>query len=213
MQWKGKHWDALTDLTTREMDVEGALRAGKTTVCLWREYNAIANHPGICILLARWTDSGVYGLVVPLFVAICEQAGIDLKNRWHADEEFYQMPNGSRVYVRGLKSQEASQRYSKLRGLTLARVYIDQAEEVPKDVYLELAARLSQKGFPHQITISPQSVDEDHWIAKEFPENLKDMGFGGICPSASTTTRTTSPPRLFPTLSACIPKDTRSTSR
>ncbi len=174
MQWKGKHWEALTDRTTREMDVEGALRAGKTTVCLWREYNAVADHPGINILLARWTDSGVYGLVVPLFAAICEQAGIDLKNRWHADEEYYDLPNQSRVYVRGLKAQEASQRYSKFRGLTLARIYIDQAEEVPKDVYLELAARLSQKGFPHQITISPQSVDEDHWIAHEFPERGTD---------------------------------------
>jgi hypothetical protein len=156
------------------MDVEGALRAGKTTLCLWREYNAVASTPGIYILLARWTDSGVYGLVVPLFTAICEQAGIDLKGRWHADEEYFQMPNGSRVYVRGLKAQEASQRYSKFRGLTLARIYIDQAEEVPKDVYLELAARLSQKGFPHQITISPQSVDEDHWIAREFPEQGTD---------------------------------------
>ncbi len=174
MKWKGRHWDALTDHTTREMDVEGALRAGKTTVCLWREYDAAANHPGIYILLARWSDSGVYSLVVPLFTAICEQAGIDLKNRWHADEEYYQLPNGSRVYVRGLKAQEASQRYSKFRGLTLGRIYIDQAEEVPKDVYLELAARLSQKGFPHQITISPQSVDEDHWIAKEFPEKNVD---------------------------------------
>ena len=174
MKWKGVHWDALTDLTTREMDIEGALRAGKTTVCLWREYNAVAAHPGIHILLARWTDSGVYGLVVPLFTAICLQAGIDLKNRWHADEEYYELPNRSRVYVRGLKTQEQSQRYAKLRGLTLARVYIDQAEEVPKDIYLELAARLSQKGFPHQITISPQSVDEDHWIAKEFPEHNTD---------------------------------------
>ena len=65
-------------------------------------------------------------------------------------------------------------KYSKFRGLTLARVYLDQAEEVDEDVYKELAIRLSQKGYPHQITISPQSVDEGHWIADTFPENGTD---------------------------------------
>ena len=169
MRWVGKHSDALSDVTTREMDIEGAVRSGKTTVCLWREYNAAKDYPGIHILLARWTDSGVYGLVTPLWAHICSQAGLALK--WHADEEYYQLENGSRVYVRGLKAQDQTLRYSKLRGLTLARVYVDQAEEIPRDIYLELAARLSQPGFPHQITISPQSVSENHWIAEEFPED------------------------------------------
>lgn len=168
MVWKGKHADALQDFKTRELDIEGAVRAGKTTLCLRRELRATQQWPGIKILLARWTDSGVYGLLVPLWVRMCEAAGIRLK--WHADEEYYELPNGSQVYVRGLKSQDQTLRYSKFRGLTLARVYVDQAEEIPHDIYLELAARLSQLGFPHQITISPQSVSENHWIAREFPD-------------------------------------------
>lgn len=166
MVWRGKHAEALVD-STRELNVEGAIRAGKTTVCLWRELNAALAHPGIHALFARWTDIGVYGLVMPLWRHICEQAGVRLK--WYPDEEYDLLPNGSRVYVRGLKSQDQTLRYSKLRGLTLARVYVDQAEELPRDIYLELAGRLSQPGFPHQITISPQSVEEGHWIAKEFP--------------------------------------------
>ena len=167
MDWVGRHWDAFEDLTTRELDIEGAVRAGKTTVCLWREHTVCVAQPGIHILLARWTDSGVYGLLVPLWKRICEQAATRLF--WHADEEYFELTNGSCVYVRGLKSQDQTLRYSKFRGLTLARVYVDQAEEIPHDVYLELAARLSQPGHAHQITISPQAVDEQHWIAKEFP--------------------------------------------
>lgn len=168
MRWRGKHSDALLDVTTREMDVEGAVRAGKTTVCLWRELNAAITHPGIHILICRWTDSGVDGLVKPLWRDICAKAGIRLD--WHSDEAYDELRDyGSRVFFRGLKTQDQTQRYSKLRGLTLARVYADQAEEIPQDIYLELAARLSQKDFPHQITISPQSVAVDHWIAKEFP--------------------------------------------
>lgn len=169
MVWRGKHSSALLDTTTRELDIEGAVRAGKTTVCLWRELNACLAHPGIHGLLARWTDTGVYGLVLPVWRAICQQAGVRLT--WHADEAYDELANGSRMYVRGLKSQDQTLRYSKIRGLTLSRVYVDQAEEVPHDIYLELAARLSQPGYPHQITISPQSVADDHWIAHEYPED------------------------------------------
>ena len=162
----GKHADAW-GATEHELDIEGAIRSGKTTECLAREAAACIDNPGIYTLLARWTDSGVYGLVTPLWVQICEKAGIALK--WHSDEEYYELENGSRAYVRGLKAQDQTLRYSKFRGLTLSRVYVDQAEEIPRDVYLELAARLSQPGFEHQITISPQSVNENHWIAEEFP--------------------------------------------
>lgn len=169
MVWKGKHSAALLDTTTREIDIEGAVRAGKTTACLWREFNACQAFPGIHILLARWTDSGVYGLLLPLWRRICDEAGVPLI--WHGDEEYDELPNGSQVFVRGLKAQDQTLRYSKFRGLTLARVYVDQAEEIPHDIYLELAARLSQPGFPHQITISPQSVSDNHWIAREFPAN------------------------------------------
>lgn len=172
MRWRGKHSDALQDMTTREIDIEGAIRAGKTTLCLWREFNAALAYPGIHILLARWTDDGVYGLVVPLWRAICEQAGQALS--WNPHEAYDELRNGTRVYVRGLKSVDQTLRYSKFRGLDLARVYIDQAEEVPQDVYMELSGRLSQKNFPHQTTISPQSVETDHWIAREFPERGGD---------------------------------------
>ena len=74
-----------------------------------------------------------------------------------------------RAPTSGLKAQDAQTRYAKFRGLTLARAYIDQAEEVPRDIYHELKARLSQKDMPHQIVITPQAVEETHWIAKEFP--------------------------------------------
>mgnify|MGYP003344483970 CR=1 FL=1 len=174
MRWRGKHADALEDYATRELDIEGAIRAGKTTLCLWREFNAAIDYPGIHTLLARWTDTGVYGLVLPLWRRICEQAGVRLK--WHSDEEYDELPNSSRIYVRGLKAHDQTMRYSKFRGLTLSRVYIDQAEEIPHDVYLEVAGRLSQPGdYPKQITISPQSVEEGHWIAREFPPDNRHL--------------------------------------
>jgi hypothetical protein len=68
-------------------------------------------------------------------------------------------------------TQDQTNPFRKFRGLTLSDVYIDQAEELPHEVYQELVLRLSQVGFPHQIVLSPQTVGEDHWIAKEFPHD------------------------------------------
>jgi hypothetical protein len=166
MQWRGLQADAMQD-TTRELDIEGALRASKTTICLWKELNACLANPGIHGMLCRWSDDATHGILKPVWRAICRQAGVRLT--WHGDEQYDELDNGSWMYIRGLRSQDQTTRYSKFRGLTLARAYIDQAEEVPRDVYLELAARLSQSGHPHQIVISPNAVEETHWIAQEFP--------------------------------------------
>ena len=153
--------------TTRELDIEGALRASKTTICLWKILNACLEHPGIHCLISRYSDQVTHSLLAPVWRTICQDAGVRLT--WNAREQYDQLPNGSIVYIMGLKAQDQIARYSRFRGLTLAMIYLDQAEEVPEDVYLELAARLSQKGHPHQIIISPNSVEVTHWIAKAFP--------------------------------------------
>jgi hypothetical protein len=168
-RWRGPQSAILLD-TTRERDVEGAIRSGKTTVCLWAELTAGLSDPGVIGFLARWSKDALDGILKPAWRAICEEAGVVVD--WNAAEEYDELPNGSKFYLRSLKTQDQISRYSRFRGLTLGRVYVDQAEELPKDVYLELAGRLSQPGHRQQITISPNAVDDDHWIAKEFPEHL-----------------------------------------
>jgi len=171
IRWRGIQSAILLD-PTRELDVEGALRASKTTVCLWKELNAALEQPGIHSLIARWTDDATEKILKPIWRSICQQAGVRLT--WNSSEGYDELSNKSRVYVLGLKTQDQTNRYAKFRGLTLARVYVDQAEELPQDIYLELAARLSQSGYAHQIVISPNSVNEDHWIASEFPADNRN---------------------------------------
>lgn len=167
MVWRGKQSEALLDETTA-LDLEGAFRASKTTICLWREFNALKTYPGTHSILSRWTDDATFGVLRPVWRSVLDKAGESVK--WNGIEGYDQFSNGSRAYIRGLKAAEQTARYSKFRGLTLGRAYVDQAEEIPRDVYYELKARLSQPGtFPHTITISPNSVDEGHWIAHEFP--------------------------------------------
>jgi hypothetical protein len=155
----------------RCQDFEGAIRCGKSTVAMLKVWLFALKYPGICMLVCRWKDSDVNGQLRKLWREVGAWFPADCQPTWDGQEESYLFPHGSLVYMRSLKSSEETARYSKFRGLTLAVVYIDQAEEVPEDVYVELKGRLSQPGMPHQIILSPNPVDDDHWIANHFPED------------------------------------------
>lgn len=164
---RGALWDFVTDETTRHVDLEGAIRSGKTTACLWKVIHSLTQHDGIQWLLCRYSDAETRTKLRPRFAELCVEAGI--VPAWNAQEMAYDFANGSRAYVFGLKTQDQVTRYAKLRGMTLAGVYVDQAEELPQDVYDELRGRLSQSGMPHQLILSPNPPSEDHWISREFP--------------------------------------------
>jgi hypothetical protein len=166
--------------TTRFIDLEGALNCGKTTACLWKEFHAASEwYPGIWSFIGRYSDGDNAAKLLPAWERIVREAGVAL--RWNAKELCYEFPNGpddkqpyeagSRVYSFGLKSPDALSRYAKLRGLGVSRIYIDQAEELPEDFFPELVQRLRQNGFPHQLTLSPNPLDVNSWLAEEFPED------------------------------------------
>ena len=62
---------------------------------------------------------GAMGASKPKF-NVC---GVECIAQWNAQEFYDELPNGSRVYLFGLKAQDASARYAKLRGLTLAGIF------------------------------------------------------------------------------------------
>lgn len=154
------------------IDYEGAVRAGKTTAPASKACDYAIQFPGIHMAAARWKDADLWAQVVPAWRDMVRRYG--LKTKWNPDQ-FYDeiLPYGSRMYLRGLHTNELDSRYSKLAGLTLAVLWVDQPEEVPEDVIdAYVPARLSQPGFPHEVWFTPNPVDEtDHWIARWFPND------------------------------------------
>jgi hypothetical protein len=159
--------------TERFVDFEGAIRAGKTTPLIWKMINYCVEYPGIHCMLARWTGDALDAQLKPKFYEECPR---ELLLKWNAREEFQEFTNGSRIYIRSLKSADDTARYAKFAGLTLAVIGIDQPEELPADVYFALKGRLSQPGFPQQLLLTPNPPGSDHWLVDEFPEenNLKN---------------------------------------
>lgn len=155
---------------TRFVNIEGALNCGKTTICLWKEWYAATQWwPGIHIFIGRFADGDNQTKLIPAWNDVVEQGGI--RPVWNSKFSYYEFPNKSRVYSYGLQSPDPRRRYSKLRGLGVSRIYIDQGEELPPDFFPELAQRMRQNGYPHQFTMSPNPLDKNSWLASEFPDD------------------------------------------
>lgn len=154
------------------VDYEGAVRAGKTTAPAAKVCEYVQDWPGIHICLSRWKDTDLWGQVVPAWRTMAREHGI--RTIWHPHEEYDEIPDtGSRVYLKALHTNELDSRYSRLAGMTLAILWVDQPEEVPQDVIdAYVPARLSQPNYPHEVWLTPNPVDEqDHWIAQWFPSD------------------------------------------
>lgn len=172
--WNGPQSKFLR-ATERFLDLEGAIRSGKTTAGVWKLINYAAEFPGIQLMLSRWTDDSLKAQLKPKFYEECPK---ELLGRWHADEQCqdFKPVDGkiSRLYIRALKSSDEKSKYGKFAGLTLAVILVDQAEEVPEDVMLALTGRLSQPGYPQQLLLTPNPPGIDHWLSHPekgwFPE-------------------------------------------
>ena len=172
-EWQGIHATIFAD-DTREIDVEGARESAKTTLLLDRRISLLKRFPGIHTLICRYSDTATKTKLKPRFESLCAIRGFTSYN-WNDKELAYEFSNGSKVYAFGLKAANQTARYEKIRGLDVSDVYVDQAEELPADIGQELRASLRQRGYPHQLTFSPNPVSTTHWLADErhggFPED------------------------------------------
>jgi hypothetical protein len=118
--------------TERFVDFEGAIRAGKTTPSRSGKSSTTAlSTPASSACCARWTGDALDAQLKPKFYEECPR---ELLRKWNkpAKEEFQEFTNGSRVYIRSLKSSDDTARYAKFAGLTLAVIGVDQPEELTR---------------------------------------------------------------------------------
>ena len=189
LTFRGVHADILADLTLERV-AEGALSSGKTICCMWDEIDALIAEPGIWSLFARWTGDATDALLRPQLEQLLRLHDFATWT-WDEKKKFYEWPNGSRAYCFGLKtqSQDPDERFGKIRGLPVSRIYISQAEQLPEDIASELSSRMrpdieaQARGdrYRRQLTFDANPVDDDtgpsgHWLAKKFPVNNSIKG-------------------------------------
>lgn len=166
----------------RFLNAEGAFRSAKTWTALakirlqleeWpgqldpHRVGAYIQGSGIRWAMSRWTEDDLHQKLIPDWRLVCALLGVP-HGEWNTSEGCFDFYNGSRVYGIHLKTSQITTRFAKVRGLTVAGFYIDQAEEVPEDVLEEASLRISQPGFPQQFIITPNPVPETHHIARRW---------------------------------------------
>lgn len=191
----GPQIDILTIDTQPERchDVEGSPRSAKSWGIGFWLYKLAYTYPGIQLFYCRYKDEGLAQLL-DVWGKVSAHFPIELRPTWNTKFGCYDFPNGehkgdvftgSRMYVSSLRVAEAMTAdavHGKYKGKTIAVVVIEEAQEVPRVNYYGLKERLSQSRtpegqpyrYPLKIVLVHNCVDEDHWIAEEFP--LDDDG-------------------------------------
>lgn len=174
-------------------DIEGSARSAKSWGAGFWIRKLAFKYPGIQIFYCRYKDEGLIALR-DIWAKVNAFFPPEFRPRWNSEDHSWDFQNGetvgdvytgSRVFLSSIKVSEASDSASihgKYKSKTIAVVIIEEAQEVPKSNYVGLKERLSQSrtpdgqpfDYPLKIVLVHNSVDEDHWIAKEFP--LDGMG-------------------------------------
>ena len=169
-------------------DVEGAPRSAKSWGVGFWIWKLAWKYPGIQIFYTRYKDEGLIQLR-----DIWSKVGVYFPDymhaKWNSADQAWDFPNGewvgevytgSRVFLSSLKVSEgadAAAIHGKYKGKTLAVVICEEAQEIPHANFVGLKERLSQSKtptgepfrYPLKIVLVHNSIDEDHWIAREFP--------------------------------------------
>lgn len=169
----------------RCIDVEGSPRAAKSWGIGFWIWKLVWKYPGIQVFYCRYKDDDLVTLR-DVWSKVSVYFPDYLQPTWNSSDQSWDFPNKSRVLLSSLRVSEgatAAAIHGKYKGKTIAVVIIEEAQEVPWANYLGLKERLSQSkhpdgtsfDYPLKIVLVHNSVDEDHWIAKEeFPLGSDD---------------------------------------
>lgn len=156
----------------------GSIRSGKTIASLIAFLCAVATAPrvGLIVISGRTLDTIGRNVMEPL-----TEPGLfaPIKSAIHwTPGAKTAVIFGRIVHLVGANDRVAE---GKIRGATVALVYLDEATLVPRDFFRQLLGRMSVKGARMFATTNPDNPS--HWLKKEFINrqselNLRHWKFG-----------------------------------
>lgn len=166
-------------------DVEGSPRSAKSWGIGFWLWKLAYQYPGIQIFYSRYNEGGLSQLR-EVWSKVTAHFPEYLHPSWNSEDQAYDFPNGewkgkvytgSRVLLSGIHSTRTDDLHTKYKGKTIAVIVVEEAQELPYPNYVGLKERLSQSKtpdgkvhkYPLKFVLVHNCVDEDHWIAKEFP--------------------------------------------
>ncbi len=148
---------------------EGAVRSGKS-IAADHAFVDLAMHgpDGNLLLTGKTQDTVKHNVIDPLIelfgdeVCHFKQGARELLLRGRGRER--------RIYVVGANDERSEQ---KIRGVTLAGAYVDEASTVPESFWTMLLSRLSVEGARLIATTNPDSPM--HWLKRRYLDRAEEL--------------------------------------
>lgn len=147
--------------------ISGGFGAGKSLMLVLKAIDMALRYPKNFILMGRQTYVQLRDSLLKEFLVTCPEHLIESYNK---SEMKIVMINGSEIVFRHLDKIAEQE----LRSLNLGCVFIDQAEDIAKGVFLALLGRLRRDGIQNEdrklyMSINPELT----WHFAEFKQNPK----------------------------------------
>ena len=156
-----------------EVLYSGAYRAGKSRIGTEKAYWLAKHYPGIPIGIFRKTAASLAASTErTLLHDVVPRHMIARHNR---TERWYELANGSRIWMFGLDPDPITGLPSKVGSVELGWAFVDEAAEVTESDWSMVKGRLSWPGIPyHQIGAATNPASPKHWLKVRFTPPTAD---------------------------------------
>jgi PBSX family phage terminase large subunit len=158
-----------------EAMLSGPAETGKTITCCTKLNARMWVNEGSQGVIARKTLNSIYGSVLQSYMRVIGMNGLrdnncPIKAYGGEKPEFFQYPNGSRVWIAGLDNP------GKALSSERSDIYVNQAEELDLEDWETLLTRCTGRGFPNhtftQLFGDCNPRHPKHWIKERFGDEL-----------------------------------------
>jgi len=155
------------DSEAAEVLYSGAFRAGKSRIGCEKAYWLAKTYPGIPIGIFRKTAASLYASTErTLLVDVVPPGAIVRSN---SSQHWYELANGSRIWLFGLDPDPITGIPSKVGSVELGWAFVDEAAECSMSDWVMVKGRLSWPGIPyHQLTAATNPAGPGHWLKARF---------------------------------------------
>lgn len=155
------------DCEAPEVLYSGAFRAGKSRIGCEKAYWLAKRYPGIPIGIFRKTAASLAASTErTLLHDVIPQGAIKRSNR---TERWYELANGSRIWLFGLDPDPVTGLPSKVGSVELGWAFVDEAAECTEADWVQVMGRLSWPGIGyHQIAAATNPAQPTHWLKRRF---------------------------------------------
>jgi PBSX family phage terminase large subunit len=150
-----------------EVLYSGAFRAGKSRIGCEKAYYLAQTYPGIPIGIFRKTAASLPASTErTLLLDVIPRPAIARSN---ASQHWYELDNGSRIWLFGLDPDPITGLPSKVGSVELGWAFVDEAVEINEGDWNMVKGRLSWPGIPyHQIAAATNPAGPGHWLKRRF---------------------------------------------